>query len=143
MAVSTNSLLTSGIDLNGVLRYDRAQTLTEPEKDRVRQAIGAASSAVVATSFAALYASISNVASLLYADTIADRDLLTPTIQATAGARAFVFVADASADTSVESGSALYLAKIVGAAPVFTKVAEAESLFDTDIDFAAIYNQSK
>ena len=139
MAVSTNSLLTSGIDLNGVVRYDRTQVLTETERDRVRQAIGAPSS----TSLASLSASLSSVASLLYADTISARDLLGPAIQGTAGARAFVFVADASADVAVESGWALYLAKIEGTTPVFTKVAEAEGFFDTDVDFAALYNQSK
>ena len=143
MAVSTNSLLTSGIDLNGVVRYDRVQVLTETERDRVRQDIGAPSSTSLASSFASLSASISSVASLLYADTISSRDLLGPTIQATAGARAFVFVADASADAAVESGWALYLAKIEGTTPVFTKVAEAEGFFVTDVDFAALYNQSK
>lgn len=141
MAVIVNQLLNSGLDYTGFLRYDSDQTLTEEQKTRVRQSIHAASLSEVTGMFTDLTTRLANVASLFYANTIADRDLLGPAITGTPGARAFIYVADATADASVGSGWALYLAKIENAAPVFTKVAE--SGMDVDIDFAAIYNQSK
>ena len=142
MAVSLNYHIMG--DFTGpIVRYDTVQNLSPTEQVRVRQSLGIVDTVDLSVRLAALEAKVLTVASLLYANTIADRDLLGSAILQSAGQRAFVYVTDASADPTVATGWALYLAKIVDAAPVFTKVAEGEALFDTDIDFAALYNSSK
>lgn len=65
--------------------------------------------------------------SALYAADIPARDALVLT------KNSFVFVADATGDVTVKSGSAMYFGHVVSGSTTWTKVAEYESM-DIDID---------